>query len=75
MLVLFYLQSIKNRSSEVGVAVEGGEVRIDSLQLRDQDALQQVVEQTSVVTLFAVINLDVLVVEILQLPKVRHWFI
>ena len=65
MLVLFYLQSIKNRSSEVGVAVEGGEVRIDSLQLRDQDALQQVVEQTSVVTLFAIINLDVLVVEIL----------
>ena len=65
LLLLFYLQSIENRSPKVGVAVEGGEVRIDSLQLRDQDALQQVVEQTSVVTLLAVINLDVLIVEIL----------
>ena len=65
LLLLFYLQSIEYRSPKVGVAVEGGEVRIDSLQLRDQDALQQVVEQTSVVTLLAVINLDVLIVEIL----------
>ena len=65
LLLLFYLQSIEYRSTKVGVAVEGGEVRIDSLQLRDQYALQQVVEQTSVVTLLAVINLDVLIVEIL----------
>ena len=47
------------------MAVEGGEVRIDSLQLRDQHPLQQVVEQTSVVLLLAVINLDFLIVEIL----------
>ena len=64
-LLLFYLQSVKYRSPKVGVAVEGGEVRVDSLQLRDQDPLQQVVEQTSVVLLLAVINLNFLIVEIL----------